>query len=169
MYLLPKCLQPADRLDTPDLRFLNSYHGIVTHPLQPPLDIKLCNEQWFEGHLSMVAPTFIPVSMPLIFEAEPPQWQQQQEEEKESQTEIMNEDESHLPGTAEELYEAIQVSNDKLFLIRYAAAGTFRPRWYLVRVASEQVRTAPSVECVMYTVEFLAKHVNDEYLSDPYA
>jgi hypothetical protein len=105
--------------------------------------------------------------MPVPFKAESPQWQQLAEAEQESLTETMNEEKSHLPGTSEEVHESIRVSNDNLFFIQYAAVGTFRPRWYLFRVASKQVTMAPSVKCAIYTVDFLAKHVNDEDLIDP--
>jgi hypothetical protein len=50
------------------------------------------------------------------------------------------------------------------FFSRYVAAKTFTPKWYLVRVAKVQIRTAPSIECSMYTVEFFANNVNDDEL-----
>jgi hypothetical protein len=45
---------------------------------------------------------------------------------------------------AEDLYEQIHASRDKLFFIQYAAEQTFRPNWYLVRISAEQRDTAPS-------------------------
>jgi hypothetical protein len=167
MYLLPPCLQPSDPLDTPDLRYLNSSHGIVVNPLQPPLDIKLFNEQWFAGQLPTEDPIYEPVSVVLPYELDQPQLQVNDDEANGATIEEEDIEHAHLMETAEELYDAIQGSTDKLFFIRYAAAGTFRPRWYLVRVAAVQTRTAPSVECSTYTVEFMAKHVNDIALSDP--
>jgi hypothetical protein len=35
MYLLPAGLQPTYPFDTPELRYLNSSHGIIVNPLQP--------------------------------------------------------------------------------------------------------------------------------------
>jgi hypothetical protein len=51
MYLLPAGLLPSDPLDTPDLCYLNSSHGIIVNRLKLNLDIKMFNEEWFDGHL----------------------------------------------------------------------------------------------------------------------
>jgi hypothetical protein len=69
-------------------------------------------------------------------------------------------------ATAEDLYDRVTASRDKLFVIGYINEQTFRPRWYLVRVAKEQRGTA--VICPIYTVEFYAKHPNSDGLTDPY-
>jgi hypothetical protein len=39
---------------------------------------------------------------------------------------------------AEDLYDQIQASQDKLFFIQYAADHTFRLNWYVVRISAEQ-------------------------------
>jgi hypothetical protein len=61
----------------------------------------------------------------------------------------------------------VQSSHDKLCFIKYAATGTFRPRWYLFRIAETQTRTSPSIANPVYTVEFVAKHETDLDLCDP--
>jgi hypothetical protein len=70
-------------------------------------------------------------------------------------------------ATTEDLYDSIAASRDNMFFIGYINEKTFRPRWYLVRVAKEQQGTAPSAICSTYTVEFFAKHPSDDFLADP--
>jgi hypothetical protein len=76
MYLMRDYLQPTEPLDTPDLRYLNSSHGIIMQPLQRPLEIKLFYEQWFTGHLPTETPTFKPVYMHLPYDDSAPECQQ---------------------------------------------------------------------------------------------
>jgi hypothetical protein len=63
MYLLAPGLLPCDPLDTPDLRYLNGSHGIVTNSLEPSLGVTLFNEQWFDGHLPVDDPSHEHVSV----------------------------------------------------------------------------------------------------------
>jgi hypothetical protein len=74
--------------------------------------------------------------------------------------------EEHMDD-AEDLYEQIQASRDKLFFIQYAAEQTFRPNWYLVRISAEQRDTASSWIFTTYTADVYAKHPNDAPLADP--
>jgi hypothetical protein len=72
MYLLPAGLQPSDPLDTPDLRYLNSSHGIIVNPLQPNLDIKMFNEEWFDGRLPTDEPQYVPIPVSMLLEGPSP-------------------------------------------------------------------------------------------------
>jgi hypothetical protein len=56
MYLLLECLYPAEPLDTPDLQYINSLHGIVAHPLQQPLEIKLFKENGLPASYQQTSP-----------------------------------------------------------------------------------------------------------------
>jgi hypothetical protein len=62
LYLLPPCIQPCEPLDTPDLRYLNQSQGMLVNPLHKVLDIKLFNDQWFDGTI----PTDPPVCKPVV-------------------------------------------------------------------------------------------------------
>jgi hypothetical protein len=68
---------------------------------------------------------------------------------------------------AEDLYEQIQASQDKLFFIQYGVDQTFNPNWYIVRISAEQRDTAPSWICTTYTIDVYTKHPNDVDISDP--
>jgi hypothetical protein len=74
MYLLRAGLKLSDSLDTPDLRYLHSSHGIIVNPLQPNLDIKMFNEEWFDGRLSTDEPQYVPIPVSMQLEGPRPQW-----------------------------------------------------------------------------------------------
>jgi hypothetical protein len=63
MYLLAPGILPCYPLDTPDLRYLNGSHGIVTNPLEPNLRVKFFNEQWFDRRLPVDEPCHEHVSV----------------------------------------------------------------------------------------------------------
>jgi hypothetical protein len=155
-------------LDIPYLRYLNSSHGIIVNPLQPNLDVKMFNEEWFDGRLPTDEPQYIPLPVSMRLEGPSTQWNDMYQDIAFPQAPV-----EQIPPTeedtddAEDLYEQIQASRDKLFFIQYAAEQTFRPNWYLVRISAEQRDTAPSWICTTYTVDFYPKHPNDASLADP--
>jgi hypothetical protein len=131
------------------------------------LEIKLFNEQWFTGHLSMEIPAFVAVSMPLPYDDDPPDWQQA--EQNENNAPIKNEysTRENSPSIMEDIYKTVQHSRYKLFFIKYAASGPVRPKLYLIRIAETKACTAPIVMNATLTVEVMAKHINDMDRSDP--
>jgi hypothetical protein len=167
MYLLAPGLLPCDPLDTPDLRYLNGSHGIVTNPLEPNLGVTLFNEQWFDGHLPVYEPSNEHVSVEMRLDGPSPQWRDEDDSQDHDVPIEMAESGQDWNATTEDLYDNITASTDKLFFIGYINEQTFLPRWYLVRVAKEQQGTAPSAICSTYTVEFFAKHPRDDRLADP--
>jgi hypothetical protein len=137
----------------------------VTHPLGPNLGMKLFNEQWFDIRLPTEEPIHEPISVNMRLDGPSSQWNENEEEcipfEME-QTNFLEEN-----SGAVYLWDSINSIIDKLFFIGYVSGQKFRPRWYLVKVASVQTRTSPSVLCPVYTVEYFAKHPNDKSLDDP--
>jgi hypothetical protein len=72
--LLPPVLWPVEPLDGPDLRYLNSNHAPLPHPLAEPFKIKLYNEMWFSDMLP-TKPSQVVATQSKVFEeveASPP-------------------------------------------------------------------------------------------------
>jgi hypothetical protein len=98
----------AEPLDTPaDLRYLNNSHGIAVHPLQPALDIKMCNGQGFDGKLPTEAPTYEPTSIALSYEDDGPQWNTQDGSKHNVPMEAQEEGDTQDTNTVEGCYEMI--------------------------------------------------------------
>jgi hypothetical protein len=85
---------------------------IFVNPLQGPVDIKLFNEQWFDGNVPTEYPVFVPVYIPLPYQYDPPQYQQAASNVN---TEVEENEPLHLMHAFEELYHAFRYSRDKLF------------------------------------------------------
>jgi hypothetical protein len=139
MYLLPAGLQPSDPLDTLDLQYLNILHGIIVNPLLPNVDIKMLNKEWFNGRLPTDEPQYVPIPVSMRLEGLSPQYNALPQAPVE-QMPPAEED----TDDAEDLYEQIQASRDKLFFIQYTAEQTFHTTWYLVCISAKQRNTAPS-------------------------
>jgi hypothetical protein len=125
------------------------------------------NEEWFDGRLPTDEPQYVPIPVSMRLEGPSPQWNDMNQDNAfpQAPVEQMPPAEEHMDD-AEDLYEQIQASWDKLFFIQYAAEQTFRPHWYLVRISADQRDTAPSWICTTYTVDFYAKHPKDAPLAD---
>jgi hypothetical protein len=129
--------------------------------------VKLFNEQWFYGHLPVDEPSHEHVSVNMRMDGPSPQWRDEDDSQDHDVPIEMAEPGQDWNATTEDIYDSITASRDKFFFSGYINEQTFRPRWYLVRVAKEQQGTAPSVICSTYTVEFFAKHPSDDFLADP--
>jgi hypothetical protein len=105
-------------LDTPYLRYLNSSYGIIVNPLQPNLDVKMFNEEWFDGRLPPDEPQYVPIPVSMQLEAPIPQWNDMDHDNAfpQAPVEQMPPSEENTDDT-KDLYEQIQASRDKLFFI----------------------------------------------------
>jgi hypothetical protein len=83
------------------------------------MGMKLCNEQWFDSRLTTEEPSHEPISVNMRLDGPSPQWNKNEEEcipfEME-QTNFLDEN-----SGAEDLWDSINASRDKLFFIGYVA------------------------------------------------
>jgi PAS domain-containing protein len=180
--LLPPVLWPVEPLDGPDLRYLNSNHAPLPHPLAQPFNIKLYNELWLSDpipsgppHLVATRPAVItvPDNEQEPSELAPPNSSETIQDEFCSSVPIEDSD-VVLPEQATDsaiLFRKIELSKDQLFFISYRLPGTLRAKWFLVAVDLTQTNAA--TECCgdptisgTYFVHFYGRHPSDDSDSD---
>ena len=59
LYLLPKTILPCEHLDTPDMRYLNTDHPPLHHPLSDIYDIEGYNIAWYDDKPPSRPPDFL--------------------------------------------------------------------------------------------------------------
>jgi hypothetical protein len=178
--LLPPCIRPVEPLDGCDLRFLNQDHAPIPHPFEKAFDIKLYNESWFH-----TPPTTVPPKLRTndIFHQDDTTPEStilttvsdfgffRTDETWKHPIVIADHKFSVSSINSSTLHEAILLSQDKLFFVRYVTEGTLRARWYLVSVDIEQTQQTidqfgePSLSGIYY-VHFYARHPSDKALPD---
>jgi hypothetical protein len=173
--LLPPAIRPAEPLDGPDLRYLNSSHAPIPHPLKDSLDIELYNSVWFSNPPDTRPPDFSTVPAPLVddpLSQSPPSPPPVDFPDSASTPTISCTDPLPPaplpPGNA--FHCSLLSSCDRLFFISYCPPGTFRPRWYLVTVDLAQTDSDP--RCTdhlvtgLYYCHFLFRHPSDKAFAD---
>ena len=172
--LLPPAIRPVEPLDGPDLRYLNSNHAPIPHPLKAAFNIELYNDMWFSEPLQTQPPQFSlsERSYPCV---EPPSAISEVNAENTAETDTdttptvprVSHDRPAFPLalSASALAVAIQASKDRLFFISYRPEGTLRSRWFLISIDLEQTALEPT--CVdfassgRYYAHFYARHPSD--------
>jgi hypothetical protein len=108
------------------MRYLNSSHGIIVNTLQPNLDVKMFNEEWFIGRLPTDEPQYVRIPVSMRLEGPSPQWNDMDQYNAFPQAPVEQvSPEEEDTDDVEYLYEHIQASRDKLFLIQNAAEQKF--------------------------------------------
>ena len=178
LYLLPPALFPSEVLDTIDQRYLDCNNSPIVSPLLKPMQIELYNDKWLQPrsnklntqshHVDLPSNKvdnlaflpYTPLPLPTVAELQ--------------RDDNIHGDDHHGTETREitnnkdTLHASISQSADKLFFISYTPAGTMQRRWYLVQVDIDtSLSLRPDyIKQGVYYCSFLAKHANDNKLSD---
>jgi hypothetical protein len=172
---LPPALLPCAPVDTPDFRYLNHSHSPLPHPLKSPFNIQMYNNVWFSTKPSTHPPSFDFTDTPILPPStDPPFPLPAASLPVAAAVPTIPDDDptpTPIPATATTLLAAITASTDRLFFISYRAAGTLRPRWFLVQVdlASSLVDPHTSTHPVtgIYYCHFFSQHPDDVSSTDP--
>jgi hypothetical protein len=179
--LLPPVLWPVEPLDGPDLRYLNSNHAPLPHPLAHPFNIKLYNEMWLSDPVSSSPPQLI-VTRPEVHSVADKEWPSVSVDPDSVATPQDNscisvpieDSDVVLPEKATDsaiLFHKIELSTDRLFFISFRMPGTLRAKWFLVAVdltqtAAETGRCGDPKVSGTYFVHFYGRHPSDDSDSD---
>ena len=170
---VPAGLMPCQPVDACDLRFLNHTDAPKLHPLAHPLHIEFYNAVWFADDASKPPAAFDYSSQPDVL-VEP-------SVSPFPTLHDMTSDPIALPAPADpdddlppfaitpsaaSLRDSLPTSIDRLFFIQFTAAGTFRPRWFLVQATATPARIDPTLG-PLYTCHFFLRHTDDKTASDP--
>jgi hypothetical protein len=179
--LLPPVLWPVEPLDGPDLRYLNSNHAPVPHPLAQPFNIKLYNEMWLSDPIPS-QPAQLIATQPDIFEC----FNLDDSTALPSSSSLpidgspiapfipVEESDVSIPvpvSDAFTLWHQLEASIDRLFFISFRLPGTMRAKWFLVAVdllqtASDVNRCGDPAMSGKYFVQFYGRHPSDDIESD---
>jgi hypothetical protein len=180
--LLPPMLWPVEPLDGPDLRYLNSNHAPLPHPLAEPFKIKLYNEMWFSDPLPTRPPQLV-ATQPEVSETAnihlPSPNASKSVEHSASEDigaspvplEVSDVSVPEISTDPQTLFGLIERSVDKLFFISFRLPGTLRAKWFLVAVdlaqtAIDDVKCGNPKVTGIYFVHFLGRHPADDAESD---
>jgi hypothetical protein len=180
--LLPPMLWPVEPLDGPDLRYLNSNHAPLPHPLAEPFKIKLYNEMWFSDPMP-TKPSHLVATQPEVFEMVEVPFPSSDTSNSAEDSALEDVELSLAPLEVSDmlihevstdpqvLFCLVERSIDKLFFISFRLPGTLRAKWFLVAVdlAQTEIDNAqcgdPKVTGT-YFVHFLSRHPADYVESD---
>jgi hypothetical protein len=186
--LLPPVLWPVEPLDGPDLRYLNSNHAPLPHPLAHPFNIKLYNEMWLSdpipskpSQLIVTRPTVVHVDESDNAVENVPNATSSLSDDSGLQPandslniSPMEDSDVVLPEQAVDpavLFRQIGLSSDRLFFISFRLPGTLRAKWFLVSVDLSQTysnveRCGDPAISGTYFVHFYGRHPSDDSDSD---
>ena len=176
--MLPPAIRPVEPLDGPDLRYLNNAHAPIPHPLKQAFNIKLYNEMWFSQPIDATPPKLLrditPVSFPSDSAGHPSRSVPCTPELAMSPTVTSDVDFEVVHQQPGKLFQAVQQSRDKLFFVSFRPKGTFRARWYLVGIDTNQTESIAAEHgdlqhSGIYYVHFFARHPADNDETDPSA
>ena len=165
LYLLPPQLLPCNEVDMADLRYFNSeFTPSLKHPFFKDFSIEAYNTVWFDDELDTSEPNVIitdDTNIESVMNTDddlitPPPISQ---DPKTTATPAINpstmstetlvnsiEDNQIVelptphtgPTTVDNLHLMLAASEDYLFFIQYAPAGTLRRQWFLIQVNMEK-------------------------------
>jgi len=171
--LLPPVLRPAQPLDGPDLRYMNSNHTPIHNPLRDAFNIKLYNEVWLSRPLDSQPPALDDSHISTTSPDDPAHVTPSEDATGNAILRVPTDPSpanvTLSPCHPPDLFAAIQASTDRMFFVAYKPDGALRARWYLISIdmaqTSASVPSNPS-ESGRYYAHFFARHPSDSSFSD---
>ena len=165
LYFLPPTLFPSHLFDTIDLRYLNSAHTPIVHPLKKAIKIELYNEKWLRIP-NTPRPTYSTIDNQSLSEVDNMAFLPHPDTQFPTISDLHNEIQTSYSVHEEEdtspvqrrrtrsthidtptllsllsppvyIHDALLLSKDKLCFIQYTPEGTMICHWYLVQIDME--------------------------------
>ena len=175
MYLLPKTILPCEHLDTPDMRYLNTDHPPLHHPLSDIYDIEGYNIAWYDDKPPSRPPDFLHDSSIIVTSPQSarPLSDCYDINNDGLATPVIISDNTYSPSpalldtthspddsTKHDFLTRLQSSTDRLCFVQFTPACTSRPRWFLITVDHDDVANATNIPHSLYC-SFYQRHPKD--------